>query len=74
MKNSSWKKIVGVTLGIFALFFGSVGLTGCESGGEEEGLEQEGEELGEELEEGGEELEEEGEELEEELDDDDDDD
>ena len=45
MKNSSWKKIIGVTLGIFALFFGSVGLTGCELGGEGEELEQEGEEL-----------------------------
>ena len=35
MTYSSWKKIIGVSLGIFALFFGSVGLTGCEFGGEE---------------------------------------
>ena len=49
MTYSSWKKIIGVSLGIFTLFFGSVGLTSCEFGGEE--LEQEEEALEEEEEE-----------------------
>lgn len=47
MKSFNWKKTVGLVLSIFVLFFGSVGLTGCEVGGEgeeqEEELEQEGE-------------------------------
>ncbi|MGL5794845.1 MAG: hypothetical protein ACRC06_10640 [Waterburya sp.] len=30
MTDLSWKKIIVVTLGIFTLFWGSVGLTGCE--------------------------------------------
>jgi hypothetical protein len=39
MVNLSWKKLIAASLGTFALFFGSVGLTGCEFGGE--GIEQE---------------------------------
>jgi hypothetical protein len=39
MVNLSWKKIIAASLGIFALFFGSVGLTGCEL--PEQGVEQE---------------------------------
>ena len=46
MRSLNWKKYVGLGLSIFALFFGTVGLTGCE-------VEKEGdaEELGEELDE-----------------------
>ena len=46
MKSFNWKKNVGLVLSIFVLFFGSVGLTSCEAGGEgeePEELEQEGE-------------------------------
>ena len=35
MKNSNWKKIIGVGLSVFVLSLGSVGLTGCETGEEE---------------------------------------
>lgn len=48
MKSLGWKRIVGVGLSVFALFIGSVGLTGCETGEEleqeEAPLEQEEEE------------------------------
>ena len=40
MTSSNWKRIIGLGLSGFLLFVGSVGLTGCETGGEEE-LEQE---------------------------------
>ena len=35
MKNTSWKKIIGVGLSIFVLSLGSVGLTGCDAGEDE---------------------------------------
>ena len=37
--NTNWKKIIGVSLSVFALFVSSVGLTGCET--EEEEIETE---------------------------------
>ena len=54
MRDFNWKRLVGIGLSAFALFFGSVGLTGCEV--ETEG---EAEELGEDIDEEAEELEEE---------------
>lgn len=36
MKSTNWKKIIGVSLSVFALSLGSVGLTGCEAGEEAE--------------------------------------
>ena len=45
MKNTNWKKIIGVGLSVFILFAGSVSLTGCETGEETEELELEEEEL-----------------------------
>jgi hypothetical protein len=33
MTNLKWKKILGVSLGVFALLFSSVSLTGCETQG-----------------------------------------
>ena len=41
MKNSRWQKIIGLGLSVFLLFVGSVGLTGCETGGEETEVEVE---------------------------------
>ncbi len=41
MKNFSWKRSVGLVLSVLTLYIGSVGLTGCEVGGEGEELEQE---------------------------------
>jgi hypothetical protein len=41
MTALSWKKITVATLSIFTLFWGSVGLTGCEVEQEEAPLEQE---------------------------------
>ena len=35
MKNTNWKKIIGVSLSVFVLSLGSVGLTGCEPGEDE---------------------------------------
>lgn len=35
MKNLNWKKIIGVSLSVFVLSLGSVGLTGCDAGEEE---------------------------------------
>lgn len=45
-----FKKALGIGLSAFALFIGSVGLTGCETGGEVEEEVEEGE-LEEEIEE-----------------------
>ncbi|VEP11343.1 hypothetical protein H1P_1000014 [Hyella patelloides LEGE 07179] len=41
MQSLNWKRIIGTGLGIFALFFGTVGLTGCQTGGEAPTEEQE---------------------------------
>lgn len=54
MQDFNWKKLVSIGLSAFALFVGSVGLTGCEV--EPEG---ETEELGEDIDEGAEKLQEE---------------
>jgi hypothetical protein len=40
MTNLSWKKILSVSLGIGALLFSSVGLTGCETQGDQPSQEQ----------------------------------
>lgn len=46
--SSSLKKALGIGLSVFALFIGSVGLSGCETGGEGEAEIEEPEELEEE--------------------------
>lgn len=56
MTSFKWKRFMGLGLSLFALFFGSVGLTGCEV--EADG---EAEELGEDIDEGAEDLKEEAE-------------
>jgi len=69
MRYFNWKRLVGIGLSAFALFIGSVGLTGCEV----ETQEGEAEELGEDIDEGAEDLREDveggAEDLEEEIDD-----
>lgn len=51
MTSFKWKRFMGLGLSLFALFFGSVGLTGCEDAGDGDA-----EELGEDIDQGAEDL------------------